>query len=165
MEIENLFLTCCGFEFSDDGRSVKFYLDGPTPQPSILRYQGIRTPLFHLLHDEDAAAVRRWLRGRRAWDVLKVAPAYSRERGIAAVKIAFDWHSGPGSPLYSFASTRRIHGEKHREQLRREINAVIGSVLENPVHEGEYDTLALLREVIYTAPLDTELATAKEVIG
>jgi hypothetical protein len=163
MGIEQLFLTCCGFE--DDGQCVKFYLDCPAPKPSILREQGVRTPLFHLVHGEDAAAVRQWLVGRRAWDVLRVPADYSKERGIAAIKIACDWHSGHGSPLHSFASTRTIHGEKHRDQLRREVNALIDSVLENPVREGEYEGLSLLREVVNTAPLDTELATTRELFA
>ena len=163
MDIEQLFLTCCGYEFSEDGQSMKFYLDGPNPKQSFDREQGVRTSLFHLLHGEDAAAVQQWLRGRRAWEILKVPPDYSKERGIAAIKLAFDWHSGQGSPLYSFASTRRIYGEKHRQQLRVEVNALIGDVIENPVHVGEFERLALLREVINTAPLDIELATAGEV--
>src|SRR5262245_41373799 len=118
MDIEHLFLTCCGFEFSDDGQSVKFFLDSPTPKSSISREQGVRTSLFHLLHGDDAGAVRQWLQGRRAWDVLRVPEDYTKERGIVALQIAAQWHSGQGSPLYSFASTRRIHGQKHRHQLR-----------------------------------------------
>lgn len=163
MNVEQLLLVCCGFE--DDGENFKFYLDSPNPQPSLDREQGVRTSLFRLFSGEDAEAIRRYLATRRAWDVLRVPPDYTRERGIAALKVAVQWHSGSGSPLYAFASTRRIQGDKHREQLRREINALIGDVLENP-NPGdptEYARLSLLREVIFTAPLDTELASPREV--
>ena len=161
MRVEELLLLCCGIE--DDGQCVKLYLDSPQPELSVSREQGIRTQLFHLFSGDDAETIRNYLATRRAWDVLRVAPEYSKERGIAALRIASQWHSGQWSPLYSFASTRRIHGEKHREQLRHEVNVLIGSVLENPVHPHEYADLSLLRDVIATAPLDTELATAREV--
>ena len=108
-------------------------------------------------------AVRRYLATYRCWEIMRVPPAFSRERGIAAIRVAGQWHSGQRSPLYSFASTRTIHGERHREQLRREVNALIGSVLENPVSENEFPDLNLLRQVINTAPLNVELATAREV--
>lgn len=39
------------------------------------------------------------------------------------VKTAYDWHSGQFSPLYSFASTGgKVHTEKHRENLKKEIS-------------------------------------------
>jgi hypothetical protein len=161
MSVEELLPLCCGVE--DDGKSVKLYLEGPDPKPSFDREQGVRTPLFHLFSGEDAEAIRRYLATHRAWAILFVPPDYAKERGVAALKIAAQWHSGQRSPLYSFASTRRVHGPKHQDQLRREVNALIGSVLENPVHPHEYDHLSLLREVINTAPLDTELATVREV--
>ena len=34
---------------------------------------------------------------------------------------AFNWHGGQSSPLYSFASTRTVHSEKHRQNLFVEI--------------------------------------------
>ena len=60
-------------------------------------------------------------------------PAFTRERGVKAVRIAWHWHSGKGCPVYEFAATRTIHGERHREQLRQTVNEVIASVIENPV--------------------------------
>lgn len=36
--------------------------------------------------------------------------------------IAYDWHGGSGSPLYSFASTGgTVHSEEHREALQKEV--------------------------------------------
>jgi hypothetical protein len=47
--------------------------------------------------------------------------------------------------------------------LRQTVNEVIASVIENPVRPGEYEELVLLREVIVTAPLDTELAAPSDI--
>lgn len=161
MQVEALLAVCEGFE--DDGVNIKFYVSGPNPEPSFDREYGVRTSLFRLVSGEDAVAVRRFLATYRCWEVMRVPADYSRERGIAAIRVAGQWHAGQRSPLYSFASTRTIHGERHREQLRREVNALIGSVLENPVSENEFPDLNLLRQVINTAPLNVELATVREV--
>src|ERR1700722_17293993 len=99
MDIQQLFLVCCGFE--DDGKSIKFHLDSPNPQPSLTREQGVRTPFFRLFSGPDAEAIRHWLRGRRAWDVMRVPPDYTKERGITAIRIAGQWHTGQNSALYS----------------------------------------------------------------
>ncbi|MGH7072232.1 MAG: hypothetical protein ACREFO_19780 [Acetobacteraceae bacterium] len=161
MQVERLFLLCCGFE--DDGNEVKVYLESPDPQPSISRQQGVRTPLFHLFVGEDAEAIRRFVSQYRTWDLLRVPQAFTRERGVQAVRIAWHWHCGKGCPIYELASTRTIHGERHREQLRQKVNALIAEVIENPVRPGEYEELVLLREVIVTAPLDTELAASSDI--
>lgn len=161
MQVERLFLLCCGFE--DDGNEVKVYLDSPDPQPSISRQHGVRTSLFHLSVGEDAEAIRRFVSQHRTWDLLRVPQAFSRERGVKAIHIAWQWHGGKGCPIYEFASTRTIHGERHREQLRQKVNAIIGSVIENPVRPGEYEELVLLREVIVTAPIDTALAASNDI--
>lgn len=161
MQVEALLAVCEGFE--QDGENFKFYVSGPHPEPSFDREQGVRTSLFHLVSGEDAVAVRRFLATHRCWEIMRVPADYSRERGIAAIRVAGQWHSGQRSPLYSFASTRTIHGHRHREQLRQEVNALIGSVLENPVSENEFPDLNLLRQVIVTAPLNIELCNAREV--
>ena len=163
MDVEHLLLTCCGFE--DDGAVVRFFLDGPTPEPSLTRDRGTRTPLFHMVAREDAQAVRDYLARHRCWDVLRVPADYTRDRGIAAVRVAARWHSGRYSPLYLFATDRRLRDEEHGGQLRRAVGFLIGSVLENPVHDYEYADLALLREVIDTAPVGVELCTAAEAGG
>ncbi len=165
MRVENLLLTCCGFD--EEGGNFKFYVEGPRPVPSVSRRRGVRTPLFHLFTGEDARAIRGYLATHRAWDVLRIPPPYTHERGVRAIRISFDWHSGPKSPLYSFASARGIYGEGHRDQLRREVNALIGDVLENPNagSPSEYGDLILVREVVATAPVNVELATSGEVFG
>jgi hypothetical protein len=163
MNIDLLLMTCCGFE--DNGEHIRFYLDSPTPEPSLTRERGVRSELFHLFGGDEAQAIREYLARHpyRCWDVLRVAPEFTRDRGIAAVRVAARWHSGRFSPLYIFAAERCIRDEEHREQLRRATKYLIGSVLENPVNENDYPDLDLLRQVIETAPLDTELCTAAEV--
>lgn len=43
----------------------------------------------------------------------------------SAREIAYDWHGGQSSPLYSFASTGTTHGTEHVERLIDEIGADI----------------------------------------
>ena len=161
MNIDLLLMTCCGFE--DDGEHVRFFLDGPHPEPSLKRDRPVRTELFHLFGGDEAQAIRGYLACHHCWDVMRVPAEFTRDRGIAAVRTAVRWHSGRHSPMYIFAANRRIQGQEHRDQLRRATSFLIASVLENPVHPStEYADLDLLRQVIETAPLDTELCTAAE---
>ena len=41
-----------------------------------------------------------------------------------AREVAYDWHGGMWSPLYSFASTGKVHGTDHRINLLREIDDI-----------------------------------------
>ena len=163
MNIDTLLMTCVGFE--DDGEHVRFFLDGPNPEPSLKRERGVRTELFHLFGGNEAKAIRDYLSRKRCWDVMAVPPDYDKSRGIAALQVAARWHSGRWSPMYLFAADRRIRGEEDRSQLRRAVRYLIASVLENPVHDHDYTDLNLLRQVIETAPLDTELCTVAEANG
>lgn len=158
-----LLMTCCGFE--DDGEYVRLYLDSPRPEPSLTRDRGVRTLLFHLFGGAEAQAIRDYLVRYRCWDVLRVPPEYTPERGVAAVRVAARWHAGRYSPMYLFAATRRIRDEEHRGQLRRAVYFLFGSVLENPTNDHHYADLALLREVVETAPVGAELCTAAEAGG
>lgn len=155
MNIDLLLMTCCGFE--DDGEHVRFYLDSPTPEVSFTRERGVRTDLFHLFGGDDARRFREYLSWHRCWDVMRVPPPYTPERGAAAVRVAGRWHSGRHSPLYLLAADRRVRDEEHRDQLRRAVGFLIASVLENPTDDRHYADLALLRQVIETAPLATDL--------
>ena len=63
-------------------------------------------------------------------------------------QIAYEWHGGQDSPLYSFASTGKVWGEEHRRALLLEIQEC-----ENVCHEGDGDgengdDLARLRRYI-----------------
>lgn len=158
MNIDLLLVTCVGFE--DDGEHVRFFLDSPTPEVSFTRDHGVRTSLFHLFGGDDARRFREHLARHRCWEVMRVPPAYTPERGAAAVLIAARWHSGRHSSLFVFAATRRVRDEEHREQLWRATAHLIAPVLENPVNDREYPDLTLLREVIDTAPLATDLCPA-----
>lgn len=160
MNIDLLLMTCCGFE--DDGEHVRFFLDSPTPLPSATRDRGIRTDLFHLFGGDDARRFREYLARHRCWEVMRVPPSYTPERGDAAVRTAGCWHSGRHSPLYLFAADRRVRDEEHRGQLRRAVSYLIASVLENPTDDRHYVELALLRQVIETAPVATDLGTVND---
>jgi hypothetical protein len=161
MDVERLFLICCGYE--DNGQEFRLFLEGPNPQPSATRTRGDRTNLFYLFAGEEADAVRAWLSTRKAWQVLRVPPPYSKDRGIAALRIARSWSSGQASPPFRLASTRRIQDEEHRDLLRAEVEALIGCVIENPLHPHDLSDLRLVEDVINTAPAGVELATFREV--
>lgn len=160
MGIDGLLATCCGFE--DDGRAVRFYLDSPTPEPSFTRERGVRSSLFHLFAGDDARKFREYLARHRCWDVMRVPPEYTPARGAAAVRVAGRWHSGRHSPLYLFAATRRVRDEEHRDQLRRAVAHLIAAVLKNLVRESDYTDLDLLRQVVETAPVATDLGTTND---
>lgn len=160
MDIDRLFSICCGY--ADDGKELRLFLEGPNPTPSFDRDRPKRTNLFYLFVGDEADAIRAWLSTRKAWHILKVPQPYCKERGIAAIRIARSWSGGPDSPLFLLASTRRVDGEGHRDRLRIEVGAIIGDVIENPVHD-EYADLLLLRELIESAPVNVELATIREV--
>lgn len=163
MEVERLLLCCCGYE--DDGECVRVYLDGPNPTPSVSRPRGRKEPLFRLIAGDDADAIRSYLRTYKVWQCLRIAPPLTKQRAVAAIRIAFAWHGGGGSAVYQFASTRRVADEDHRERLRREVGLCIGSVLENPVHPHELPQLHLLEDAVNTAPAGVELVTPQEVVA
>lgn len=160
MDIDRLFVIACGYE--DNGEEFRLFLEGPNPKPSFDRDRPRKTNFFYLFADKEAEAIRKWLSTRKAWQVLRVPQPFSKDRGIVAIRIARSWCSGPASPFFTFVSTRRIDGEGHRDDLRREVNILIGDAIENPVG-NEYADLTLLREVIESAPVNVELATFREV--
>jgi hypothetical protein len=163
MHVERLLLVCCGYE--DDGESVRVYLDGPDPEPSVSRRRGRKGPLFYLLVGEDAEDMRHYLRTYRVWQCMRLPKPLTRQRAVAAIRAGFAWHGGGGSAVYEFASTRRVADEEHRGRLRREIELTIGSVLENPMRPDELSQLHLMEDVVNTAPAGVELATAQEVVA
>lgn len=160
MDIDRLFLICCGY--ADDGNEFRLFLEGPNPKPSFDRDRPKKTNLFYLFAGREADAIRKWLSTRKAWHVLRIPPPFGKDRGILAIRIARSWCSGPASPFFTLVSDRRIDGEEHRDGLRREVNLLIGDAIESPVH-NEYDDLSLLRDIINTVPTGIELATFREV--
>jgi hypothetical protein len=161
MDIDRLFVLACGY--ADDGKEFRLFLEGPNPKPSFDRDRPKKTNLFYLFAGEEADAIRQWLSTRKAWQILRVPPPFTKGRGIVAIRIARSWCSVPASPFFTFVSNHRIDGEDHRDELRREVSLLIGSVIENPVHPHEYADLTLLREVIESAPVNVELASFREV--
>lgn len=162
MKLWRVFPMICGYERVGD--QVRLYVEGPTPQPSFTRQRGVRTPLFHLYAGGDAETVLTWLDKNRAWQVLRVPPPFTLEHGVRAVLAASEWHCGEGSALALLARTRMIVSDDHRRRLQREVSLLIGSVLENPVRDGEFVELQDLEDAINTAPLRVELATIAEVV-
>ena len=159
----SVFPLVCGYECVGD--QVRLYVDGPTPTPSFTRQQGVRTSLFRLYSGHDAESILKWLAQNRVWQVLRVPPPFTPERGVRAVLAASEWYCGDGSALSRFARSRMIDSEDHRERLRREVSLLIGSVLENPVREGELQELQGIEDVINAAPTGVELASTAEVVN
>jgi hypothetical protein len=158
----SVFPFVCGFERVGD--QVRLYVDGPTPTPSFDRRQGVRSPLFRLYSGQDAESILAWLAQNRAWQVLRVPPPFTLERGVRAVLFAFDWHCGEGSALCRFARTRLIADAAHRQRLQHEVRLLIGSVLENPVRDGELQELQAIEDVVNAAPVGVELAGTADVV-
>lgn len=71
------------------------------------------------------------------------------------IDIAFLWHSGGGSPLYSFASTRTVHSELHRANILKEIKEDIRYV-EIPKDERSLERLA---KFVEKAPIGQEVCS------
>jgi len=62
--------------------------------------------------------------------------------------LAYDWHGGQNSPLYSFASCGGVvHTEEHRTQLAVEIRDNIAWCEANPARD-EAEDLSALRELL-----------------
>jgi hypothetical protein len=159
----SVFPFVCGYECVGD--QVRLYVDGPTPTPSFDRRQGVRTSLFRLYSGQDAESILMWLAQNRAWQVLRVPPPFTSEPGVRAILAASEWHGGEGSALALLARTRMIVSDDHRHRLQREVSLLIGSVLENPVRDGEFQELQGIEDVINAAPTGVELASTSEVMN
>jgi hypothetical protein len=163
MTLDTLFVCISGYEKVADGE-YRLYVDGPVPTPQFRRRVGERTPLFHVFAGEDAERVEAWLARNRAWMCLRV-PTYTREKGIRAVLTASRWRGGDGSAIADLGRHHVIRDEEYRDRLRREVELLIGMVLENPVRPGELEELHDLQDTINAGPVGVELATAAEVFA
>jgi hypothetical protein len=74
-----------------------------------------------------------------------------------AVLTAFNWHGGGGSPLYSFASTRTVWSDDHRDRACREVVECLGLVREN---HDQADALFHLIGVLRMADVGEEVIPA-----
>jgi hypothetical protein len=158
----SVFPFVCGYECVGD--QVRLYVDGPSPTLSFTRQQGVRTPLFRLYSGQDAESILKWLALNRAWQVLRVPPPFTPERGVRAILAASEWCCGEGSALALLARTRMIVSDDHRHRLQQEVSLLIGSILENPVRDGEFQELQGIEDVVNAAPTGVELATSAEVV-
>lgn len=87
-------------------------------------------------------------------------PCVSPDALRLACLLAFDWHGGGGSPLYSFASTRTIHDEKHRRGLLAEIKKCKKDATHLDRKELEH-----IEYVVTQLPIGHELCTYEEVFA
>ena len=159
MDIDGLLVTCVGFE--DDGEHVRFFLDSPTPEVSLTRERGVRTPLFRLYAGDDAREFREYIARHRCWEVMRV-PTYDREKGVQAVRTAGRWRGGDGSAISDFGRDRVVRDDGHRERLHREVELLVGMVLGNPVKKGELEELHELQDAINAGPVGVGLCTLAE---
>ncbi|MBN9519769.1 hypothetical protein J0H58_14805 [bacterium] len=162
MDLDTLFACVSGYERVGD--EYRLYVDGPVPRSQLHRRVGERTPLFHLFAGEDAGRVEEWLARNGAWQCLRV-PTYDRAKGVRAVLTAEPWRGGDGSALSDLGRDHVIRDEDHRERLRREVELLVGMVLENPVRVGKLEELHDIQDVVNAGPVGVELATTAEVIA
>ncbi len=66
---------------------------------------------------------------------------------MKCIETAFNWHSGESSPLYSFASTRKIHSEDHRDDVQDEIDKCIEIALRQGQTDPEKNDIKNLRSM------------------
>ena len=70
---------------------------------------------------------------------------------MKCIETAFSWHGGKSSALYSFASTRKIHSEHHRDNVLDEIDECINIALhqeQTDPEDDDIDNLQSLSEVV-----------------
>ena len=66
---------------------------------------------------------------------------------MKCIEIAFSWHDGRDSALYSFASTRKLHSENHRDDVLDEIDECIDIALRQEQTDPEENDIENLRSV------------------
>ncbi len=79
---------------------------------------------------------------------------------MKCIETAFNWHGGISSPLYSFASTRKLHSENHRDDVLDEIDKCIYIVLhqeQTDPEENDLDNLQSMSEVVSRLPVGRKL--------
>ena len=88
------------------------------------------------------------------------------------IDLAYSWHGGQSSPLYSFASTGGVvHNEQHRTNLNKEIDTNIASATQyendpkyNKEYKGQTKKLNALKKYINSAPTK-ELAEGMRIVS
>ena len=73
---------------------------------------------------------------------------------MSVIETAFAWHGGKRSALYSFASTRQLWSEEHRDNVRTEIAQSIKWQEQNTEQTpGDLKTLRILRRAACCLPV------------
>ncbi len=77
---------------------------------------------------------------------------------MKCIETAFNWHGGMSSPLYSFASTRRIWSEQHRDDILDEIDESISwNKLHGEQEPGDIGNLQSMSEIVSRLPIGRRL--------
>ncbi len=67
---------------------------------------------------------------------------------MKCIETAFNWHGGISSALYSFAFTRRIRSEHHRDDILDEIDKCIDIVMHQEQTDPEGNNISDLRSMM-----------------
>lgn len=70
------------------------------------------------------------------------------------IETAFEWHGGKRSALYSFASTRQLWSEEHRQQVIEELDNCPVFPEQEP---GDSRRLMELRDTVFVLPVGEAL--------
>lgn len=81
---------------------------------------------------------------------------------VNAVTAAFEYHSGGGSPLYQFASTRTVHSAEHRVSLFHEIKLCRLWEVGRNNDPAELSALDNLRDMVELATIGEPLMSFRE---
>lgn len=82
------------------------------------------------------------------------------------IDVAYSWHGGGGSPLYSFASTMTVHSDEHRLGLSKEIAGCMDIVAKPgiyPYRSREVRRLSSLSGLINGAKNGKKLVTSEQM--
>ncbi len=77
---------------------------------------------------------------------------------MKCIDTAFNWHGGKSSALYSFASTRKIHSENHRDDILDEIDECLSWARVNGERElGGISDLQSIQKTVSELPVGRQL--------
>ncbi len=77
---------------------------------------------------------------------------------MKCIETAFSWHGGKSSALYSFASTRQIWSEHHRDDVLDEIDESISwNRLHGEQKPGDISDLQSISRVVIDLPIGAKL--------
>ncbi len=73
---------------------------------------------------------------------------------MKCIDTAFNWHGGKSSALYSFASTRKLHSENHRDDVLDEIDECMSwTKMHGEQAPGDVSSLLSIMKVVVELPI------------